>query len=130
MKRFLTRSRWTFAALVAGGLGAGMQAEASAGDSYAAQVRYFLRARNRSWHSAWYDPSYGRPWALVVPPTAEYTSEYAWGVPSSRTMPLIHQFARPYPGPGAVPGGSRMLPTPNIPSDTVQFGISSVRGPW
>lgn len=131
MNRFFPSFRWTFAAVIAGGLSAALQVDAVAGDSYAAQIRYFLRARNRSWHSAWYDPSYGRPWALVVPPTAEYTSEYAWGVPSSRTMPLIHQFARPYPGAGAVPGGgNRMLPTPNIPSDTVQFGISSVRGPW
>jgi hypothetical protein len=100
------------------------------GGSRAAQARYFLRSQTRSWHSAWYDPSLGRPYALVVPPTAEFHSQYSWGVPSSRTMPLYHQYRRPYPGPGAMPGGSPMLPTPNIPSDTVQFGVSSVRGPW
>ncbi len=103
---------------------------AQAGDK-ATEKRYFLRAKGKSWHSVWFDPSIGRPMALVVPPTAEFTSEYAWGVPSSRVMPLYHQFQRPYPGPGAVPGqGAGMLPTPYWPSDTVQFGVHSVRGPW
>ncbi|MEI6239951.1 MAG: hypothetical protein WCR51_06155 [Planctomycetia bacterium] len=95
------------------------------------EKRYFLRSQGKSWHSTWYDPSIGRPMALVVPPTAEFTSEYGWGVPSSRVMPIYHQFRRPYPGPGAVPGsGGAMLPTPNQPSDTVQFGVHPVRGPW
>lgn len=104
--------------------------EAHADGSYAAQKRYFLRAQTRSWHSAWYDPSLGRPWGLVVPPTAEFQSQYGWGVPSSRTMPIYHQYGRPYPGPGGVPGGRGLMPTPNIPSDTVQFGIHYGRGPW
>jgi len=95
------------------------------------EKRYFLRSQGKSWHSTWYDPSVGRPLALVVPPTAEFTSEYGWGVPSSRVMPIYHQFRRPYPGPGAVPGaGGALLPTPNQPSDTVQFGVHPVRGPW
>jgi hypothetical protein len=78
------------------------------------------------------NPADGRPIALVVPPTAEFESQYAWGVPSSRVMPLYHQFRRPYPGPGALPGsgGAGFLPTPNQPSDTVQFGVNAVRGPW
>ena len=104
--------------------------EARADGSYAAQKRYFLRAQTRSWHSAWYDPSLGRPWGLVVPPTAEFQSQYGWGVPSSRTMPIYHQYGRPYPGPGGIPGGQGLMPTPNIPSDTVQFGIHYGRGPW
>jgi len=95
------------------------------------EKRYFLRSQGKSWHSNWYDPTIGRPMALVVPPTAEFTSEYAWGVPSSRVMPIYHQFRRPYPGPGAVPGsGGGMYPTPYWPSDTVQFGVHPVRGPW
>ena len=95
------------------------------------EKRYFLRSQGKSWHSVWYDPSVGRPMALVVPPTAEFTSEYSGGVPSSRVMPIYHQFRRPYPGAGAVPGaGGAMLPTPNQPSDTVQFGVHPVRGPW
>ena len=109
---------------------AGLAPVARAGDK-ATEQRYFLRATGKSWHSVWYDPSIGRPMALVVPPTAEFTSEYAWGVPSSRVMPLYNQYQRPYPGPGAVPGqGAGMLPTPYWPSDTVQFGVHSVRGPW
>ncbi|MEI8070359.1 MAG: hypothetical protein WCI09_02095 [Planctomycetota bacterium] len=105
-------------------------AAASAGGHDAIEKRYFLRSKGKSWHSAWYSPWEGRPVALVVPPTAEFTSEYGWGVPSSRVMPLYHQYHRPYPGPGAVSGRSRFMPTPNHPSDTVQFGVHSIRGPW
>jgi hypothetical protein len=95
------------------------------------EKRYFLRSQGKSWHSAWYDPAEGRPIALVVPPTAEFMTQYSWGVPSSRVMPLYHQFRRPYPGPGATAGGGGgFLPTPNQPSDTVQFGVNAVRGPW
>lgn len=93
--------------------------------------RYFLRSQGKSWHSGWYDPWEGRPIALVVPPTAEFQTQYAWGVPSSRVAPIYHQFRRPYPGPGAVGGaGGGFMPTPNQPSDTVQFGVHAVRGPW
>ena len=95
------------------------------------EKRYFLRSQGKSWHSAWYDPWEGRPIALVVPPTAEFETQYSWGVPSSRVMPIYHQFRRPYPGPGAVSGGGGgFLPKPNQPSDTVQFGVNAVRGPW
>lgn len=95
------------------------------------EKRYFLRSQGKSWHSAWYDPAEGRPIALVVPPTAEFQTQYGWGVPSSRVAPIYHQFRRPYPGPGAVAGGGgRLLPTPNQPSDTVQFGVNAIRGPW
>ena len=96
------------------------------------EKRYFLRSQGKSWHSAWYNPAEGRPIALVVPPTAEFQSQYSWGVPSSRVAPIYHQFRRPYPGPGALPGsgGAGFVPTPNQPSDTVQFGVNAVRGPW
>ena len=95
------------------------------------EKRYFLRSQGKSWHSTWYDPAEGRPIALVVPPTAEFQSQYGWGVPSSRVAPIYHQFRRPYPGPGGVAGsGGGFLPTPNLPSDTVQFGVNAVRGPW
>jgi len=95
------------------------------------EKRYFLRAQGKSWHSAWYDPAEGRPIALVVPPTSEFVTQYSWGVPSSRVMPIYHQFRRPYPGAGAIAGsGGGFLPTPYQPSDTVQFGVNAVRGPW
>ncbi|MFM8735516.1 MAG: hypothetical protein ACKOC8_10015 [Pirellulales bacterium] len=95
------------------------------------EKRYFLRSQGKSWHSTWYDPAEGRPIALVVPPTSEFVTQYSWGVPSSRVTPIYHQFRRPYPGPGGVAGsGGGFLPTPNQPSDTVQFGVNAVRGPW
>lgn len=127
MKRF---SRTTLLVAVAATLILATVSEAFAGGSRAAQKRYTLRSQGRSWHSGWYDPSVGRPMALVVPPTAEFMSQYSWGVPSTRVTPLYHQFGRPYPGAGAVPGSAPLLPTPPIPSDTVQFGVSGVRGPW
>lgn len=112
-----------------GGCGHGLHGHY--GKHEAIDKRYFLRSQGKSWHSAWYDPAEGRPIALVVPPTSEFQTQYAWGVPSSRVAPIYHQFRRPYPGPGAVPGGGgRFLPTPNQPSDTVQFGVNAVRGPW
>ena len=96
------------------------------------EKRYFLRSQGKSWHSGWYDPAEGRPIALVVPPTSEFMTQYSWGVPSSRVAPIYHQFRRPDPGPGGVAGsgGGGFLPTPNQPSDTVQFGVNAVRGPW
>jgi len=103
---------------------------ADAGGHRAAEKRYFLRGRNKSWHSGWYNPAAGRPVPLVVPPTAEFVSEYSWGVPSSRVMPLYQQFRKPDPGAGFVPGSQPLMPTPNQPSDTVQFGIHAIRGPW
>lgn len=103
---------------------------ADAGGHRAAEKRYFLRGRNKSWHSGWYNPAAGRPVPLVVPPTAEFVSEYSWGVPSSRVMPLYQQFRKPDPGAGFVPGSQPFMPTPNQPSDTVQFGIHAIRGPW
>ena len=127
MKRFQMRA--IVAALFVVGL-AGVTRVALGGGEDAVEKRYFLRSQGKSWHSGWYDPWVGRPMALVVPPTAEFTTEYGWGVPSSRVMPIYHQFRRPYPGPGAVPGSTGFMPTPHQPSDTVQFGVHPIRGPW
>ena len=102
----------------------------NAGGHGAAEKRYFLRGRNKVWHSGWYNPDVGRPVPLVVPPTAEFVSEYSWGVPSSRVMPLYQQYRKPYPGAASVPGSRPLMPTPQHPSDTVQFGVHAIRGPW
>ena len=40
-----------------------------AGGHRATEKRYFLRGRNKSWHSGWYNPDVGRPVPLVVPPS-------------------------------------------------------------
>ena len=84
---------------------------------------------NVPWHAPYYQPTWGQPLALVVPPTATFQTQYSWGVGRTRMTPLNHQFVRPYPGPfvgGANPWG----PPPLWPSDTTQFGTYYVRGPW
>lgn len=87
------------------------------------------RASRRPWHGNYYHVTYRQPMALIVPPTAEYVSNYSWG-PSGTTVSRIdHQFQRPYPG-EFYGGGSMMMPPPVWPSSTRQFGVYPVRGPW
>lgn len=80
------------------------------------------------WHGNYYEAAWGTPVALVVPPTAEYQTKWGWGVGNTRVVPIYHQFGRDYPG-QFVPGVG-FLPTPHWPSDTDQFGVYYVRGPW
>jgi hypothetical protein len=92
--------------------------------------RWALRhARTKAWHGNYYHTAYGRPVALVVPPTATTESVMAWGVAQSETRPLHHQFRRPYPGDFET-GDGFFLPTPMWPSHTDQFGVYYIRGPW
>ena len=81
-----------------------------------------------NWHGAYYHTAYGAPLALVVPPTAATHTEFGWGVGNKRVSPIYPQFGRAYPGPYW--GGQGFLPTPQWPSDTTQFGVYYVRGPW
>jgi hypothetical protein len=69
------------------------------------------------------------PLALVIPPTAEYQTHWGWGVGNTRVTPNVPQFGRNWPGPAAYNPRS-FLPTPPWPSDTDQFGVYYVRGPW
>lgn len=85
-------------------------------------------AESIPWHGAHYHTMWGQPVALVVPPTVEYQTNYSWGVPATRVEPIYHQFNRNYPG--AYYGGNGFYPTPAWPSDTNQFGVYYVRGPW
>ncbi len=87
------------------------------------------RAQATPWHGAYYNSSWGAPVALVVPPTAEYQTNWGWGVGATRVTPIYHQFTPGYPG-AVVPGAYGFRPTPAWPSDTTQFGIYYVRGPW
>lgn len=82
-----------------------------------------------TWHGGYYHSEYGAPVALVVPPTAHQRTEWGWGVGNTRIRRIDHQFSRPYPGPGAGMG-TGFYPTPPWPSDTTQFGVHYVRGPW
>jgi hypothetical protein len=81
-----------------------------------------------AWHGDYYHSQWGRPVALVVPPSAGMQSHYAWGVAQTRRTPINHQFQAEFPGYGVYPGQFRS--TPLWPSDTDQFGVYYVRGPW
>lgn len=81
------------------------------------------------WHGSYYHYQYGVPLALVVPPTATFQTNYSWGVGNTTSTPIYHQFARPYPGmPTGGPHGLHR--TPYWPSNTNQFGVYYIRGPW
>ncbi|MCA9237144.1 MAG: hypothetical protein KDA44_16835 [Planctomycetales bacterium] len=84
------------------------------------------RASTYNWHGNYAYTPYGRPTALVVPPTAQLQTNWSWGAPASRVSRIDHQFTRNDGGPGA----AATRPTPLWPSDTTKFGIYYVRGPW
>jgi hypothetical protein len=86
------------------------------------------RAEWYNWNRNYAYTDYGVPTALVVPPTANLQTNWGWGVASSRISRIDHQFQRNYPGSG--PFGGPFRPTPIWPSDTTQFGVYYVRGPW
>ena len=86
------------------------------------------RAQYYNWNRNYAYTDYGQPTALIVPPTAQLQTNWGWGVASSRISRIDHQFQRNYPG-NAMFGGP-FRPTPVWPSDTTQFGIYPVRGPW
>ena len=49
---------------------------------------------NTSWHGGYQNVEWGRPVALILPPTARMQTEYSWGVGRTRMSPINHQFAR------------------------------------
>jgi len=81
------------------------------------------------WHGGFAYQNYQTPVAMVVPPTSNMQTNYAWGVPSSRMTPVYHQFNREYPG-GISGDPGTLGVTPYQPSNTRQFGVYNVRGPW
>ena len=87
-------------------------------------------APSYTWHSGYYHTSWGRPLALVVPPTATYQTNYSWGVSGTRITPINPQFSGPYAGYPYEGGNEGFMPTPHWPSDTNQFGVYYIRGPW
>ena len=91
-------------------------------------MRPVRRAEWYNWNRNYAYTDYGQPVALVVPPTANLQTNYGWGVASSRISRIDHQFQRNFPGYGTFGGPFR--PTPIWPSDTSQFGVYYVRGPW
>ncbi len=88
-------------------------------------------ARGMSWHSQYYHTATGMPVALVVPPTAHMQTSWGWGVAQNTMTPIYHQFRRSYPGDDSgAGGGAELMPTPNAPSHTDQFGVDYIRGPY
>ena len=82
---------------------------------------------NHSWAGNYNNWRWREPTALVVPPTAAYSTSYAWGVGQVRSTPIHHQFHSGFGGGFGAGGG---LNTPYLPSSTDQFGLYSVRAPW
>ena len=102
---------------------------ATAGEGSLKGAVSYRQAPCYSWHGSYYHSAWGMPVALVVPPTAENQIHYGWGVGSTRITPIRHQFGRDWPGPGTYQR-DLFRPTPPWPSDTDQFGVYYVRGPW
>jgi hypothetical protein len=86
------------------------------------------RAQYYNWNRNYAYTDYGQCTSLVVPPTAQLQTNWGWGVASSRISRIDHQFQRNYPGNATF--GSPFRPTPVWPSDTNEFGVYYVRGPW
>lgn len=89
----------------------------------------YRQAQWYPWHGNHYHAAWGTPVALVVPPNVEHQTHWGWGVGNTRITTIRHQFRRNWPGPGSYQR-SNFLPTPPWPSDTDQFGVYYVRGPW
>jgi hypothetical protein len=123
--------KYTFTIILASLLCAAAAEQALAGGYHSnakRQVAYYS-SQTYPWHGDYYDAAWGMPVALVVPPTAENQTKWGWGVGNTRVVSIDHQFRRDYPGEGIF-SRSWFQPTPRWPSDTDQFGVYYVRGPW
>ncbi len=81
-----------------------------------------------TWHGHHYNSAWGAPVAVVTPPTVTMQTNWGWGVGNTRVARIRGQFGRDYPG--RVSSNTGFRPTPAWPSDTTQFGLYNVRGPW
>jgi hypothetical protein len=91
---------------------------------------FLFRGRSSGpWNTNYYDPAWGMPQAVVVPPTARWQTNYAWGVGGSRLSRVGARFQAEAPGPMSSYNQRDYLPAPPQPSDTQQFGVNYVRGP-
>jgi hypothetical protein len=103
--------------------------EGTAVESYDAMMPYAQYPSNNQWHAGYKHNLYGVPLALVVPPNAQYQTNYGWGVGSTHTGPIWAQYGGPMMG-YEFEGGEQYNETPYWPWDTRQFGVYMVRGPW
>ena len=108
----------------------GDAAASSAPDAPPAFVPFGGYPYSRAWHAGYQHPMYGRPVALVVPPVSHYQTIYGWGIATTQMTPIYPQYGGPgYGTPAPDVGGHYLLP-PYWPSDTRQFGVYYIRGPW
>ena len=115
--------------VVLGGLVSLLALADRAGAADGLRERRVARRATEPWHGSYYEPAWGMPVALVVPPTAKTQEHYGWGVGNTRATPIYSKFGAGWPGPSVY--DSRFFrPMPPWPSDTDQFGVYSVRGPW
>lgn len=109
-----------------------VQTDSADGEGPLRRLRRFYTPQNRAatpWHGQYYNATYGMPQAMVLPPNVNTMRSYGWGVCGSQMMPVYSQYGAAYPG--TTSGvGSHFFPTPNPPSNTQQFGIYYIRGPW
>lgn len=106
----------------------GVAVYAAPAEAASPYLRSSKRAQKYNWHANYAHSEYGRPVALVVPPTANLQTNWSWGASSSHVSRIDHQFGRNYPGPG--PFGGNFRNTPRWPGSTHHFGVYHVRAPW
>ena len=82
-----------------------------------------------AWNTGYYDPAWGMPLAVVVPPTARWQSDYSWGVGGSRLSRVGARYQSQVSGPESAYDRRDYLPAPPQPSDTRQFGVGYASGP-
>jgi hypothetical protein len=97
---------------------------------YAAGAQFGGYPYSQAWHAGYQHPLYGRPLALVVPPVSHYQTDYGWGIGTTQMTPIYPQYGGPgYGTPYGDASGQYLMP-PYWPSDTRQFGVYYIRGPW
>jgi hypothetical protein len=110
-------------------LAAGLAEQARTGERVRRGTVVYDQGPGASWHGYYYDPAWGMPVALVVPPRVKSQTNWGWGVGNTRVTSIPYQFEPGEPGPGVY--DRRMYqPTPAWPTDTTQFGHYYIRGPW
>ncbi|MCA9248399.1 MAG: hypothetical protein KDA42_14835 [Planctomycetales bacterium] len=90
--------------------------------------RSYRAAQHTPWHGSYQHTAWGSPVVLVVPPTVGIHTEWGWGVGGTQISRIHHQFNRRYPA--VESSGMPFSTTPNWPSNTEQFGVYYIRGPW
>lgn len=100
------------------------------GDGPAYDDEVAMYPYSSAWHAGYSHTMWGRPLALVVPPTARRQTIWSWGVSTTQVAPINAQFTYPSAGYSYMGGGGPYLPSPYWPTDTRQFGVYYIRGPW